>query len=171
MRRIGGYDGDCLFENLELMRTVLAAGGRVVTPLDLYVARRPPTTRQFLSQRVRQAYDDFAIPGRMAPWLGTGAGDDRPGCDAPRLGLVAGGAAAAIAHAELGRRRGGWRAVLPVSGSLLAPAWIAERAVCAWPALAGRTLRGGVRYGDVTITRSAHSVAELRSTLAGSPST
>jgi hypothetical protein len=41
----GGYDGDALFENLELMRTVRAAGGRVVTPLDLYVAPRPPRSR------------------------------------------------------------------------------------------------------------------------------
>ncbi len=46
------------------MRTVRAAGGTVLTPLDLYVARRPPTTAHFASQRVRQAYDDFAIPAR-----------------------------------------------------------------------------------------------------------
>lgn len=59
---IGAYDGDLIFENLELMRTVRAAGGQVDTALDLYVRRLPPTTHQFLSQRVRQAYDDFAIP-------------------------------------------------------------------------------------------------------------
>src|SRR5215204_5850316 len=50
----GGYDGDALFENLELMRTIRAAGGKVATPLDLYVPRRPPSTDHFLSQRVRQ---------------------------------------------------------------------------------------------------------------------
>src|SRR4029079_2928969 len=62
----GGYDGDVIFENLELMRTIEAAGGRVATPLDLYVRRLPPTTAHFISQRVRQAYDDFALPVRMA---------------------------------------------------------------------------------------------------------
>ncbi|HZE04390.1 MAG TPA: glycosyltransferase, partial [Solirubrobacteraceae bacterium] len=65
----GGYDGDVLFENLELIRTVRAQGGRVVSPLDLYVRRLPPTADHFLGQRVRQAYDDFAIPVRMATWL------------------------------------------------------------------------------------------------------
>lgn len=170
VRGIGGYDGDCLFENLELMRTVIAAGGRVVTPLDLWVARRPPSAGHFLSQRVRQAYDDFAIPARMVVWLGL----------APAAGLAlrhrrwrlaGGGIATAVTVAEVGRRRAGGAAVLPASSSLLAPAWLAERAVCAWLAVAVRTLRGGVRYGDGTIVRSAHSVSELRTTLVGSPST
>jgi hypothetical protein len=62
----GGYDGDAMFENLELIRTVLVAGGTVSSPLDLYVRRIPPTTRQFVGQRVRQAYDDFAQPPRLA---------------------------------------------------------------------------------------------------------
>ena len=65
----GAYDGDALFENLELMRTIRASGGVVLTPLDLYVARRPPDAAQFLSQRVRQAYDDFAIPARLCAFL------------------------------------------------------------------------------------------------------
>jgi hypothetical protein len=67
--RSGAYDGDALFENLELMRTIRAAGGTIVSPLDLYVARRPPDTAHFLSQRVRQAYDDFAIPARFVTFL------------------------------------------------------------------------------------------------------
>ena len=41
LRATGGYRGDVLFENLELVRTVLAAGGREAVPLDLYVRRRP----------------------------------------------------------------------------------------------------------------------------------
>jgi hypothetical protein len=170
IRGIGGYDGDCLFENLELMRSVLAAGGRVVTPLDLYVARRPPSARHFLSQRVRQAYDDFAIPARMGLMLALGPAlalaARRKGPSA--LGWAVG---ASVAVAEVGRRRGGGRSVLPVSGSLLAPAWLAERAVCAWLAVGARAFRGGVAYGDVRLSCSAHSVSELRATLAGSPST
>ena len=62
----GGYDGRALFENLELVRTVVAAGGREVLLDDLFVARRPPTSRHFWSQRVRQAYDELARPGRLA---------------------------------------------------------------------------------------------------------
>ena len=44
-----GYDGDVLFENLELIRTVRARGGRVVTPLDCYVRRLPCSARHFWS--------------------------------------------------------------------------------------------------------------------------
>src|SRR5690606_32390788 len=50
----GGYSGEALFENLELVRTVQAAGGREAVALDLLVERRPPTAVHFLSQRVRQ---------------------------------------------------------------------------------------------------------------------
>lgn len=67
-RASGTYDGDALFENLELMRTIRAAGGVVLTPLDLYVARRPPSAQHFFSQRVPQAYDDIAIPRASVPF-------------------------------------------------------------------------------------------------------
>ena len=168
LRRCGGYDGDSLFENLELMRTVLAHGGRVLTPLDLYVRRLPPSTRHFLSQRVPQAYDDFAIPRRMATWLallpiGLALGSRR------RWGTLGAAAVAATGIAEAGRRRAGGSEYFPVSAALLAPAWLAERAVCSW--LAVRDLfRGGVVYGGSRLKRSARSVAEIR-TLAKSPST
>lgn len=64
-----GYDGDVLFENLELLRTARARGGVVRRADDLYVTRRPPTTRHFLDQRPRQAYDSLAQPGRYAAEL------------------------------------------------------------------------------------------------------
>lgn len=154
------YDGDVLFENLELMRTVRAAGGAVVTPLDLYVPRRPPSAGHFRSQRLRQAYDDFAIPVRIGSFLALG-----PlviGLAARRRGaalvLLAG---CFVAIAEIGRRRAGGAAHFPAAGSLLAPAWVAERSVCAWLAL-GVKLRGGVRYREGRISRSATSAAELR---------
>lgn len=103
-----GYDGDVLFENLELIRTVRAAGGTHLAADDCLVARRPPSASHFLRQRVRQAYDSFAQPGRLAAellilpvvlvlavraprWL-------------PALGAVA------VAAAEAGRRRGDARA-------------------------------------------------------------
>jgi hypothetical protein len=159
--RAGGYDGDVIFENLELIRTIAAAGGRVISPLDLYVARRPPTTRHFLSQRVRQAYDDFAMPPRMAAWLAV----------VPSLALaLARGrrrepalvAAGLIALAELGRRRAGGRRYFPASASALAPLWVLERGFCAWLALRDRVTRGGIPYGDAVVPRAASSMRRLR---------
>ena len=161
----GGYDGDVLFENLELMRTVHAAGGRVATPLDLYVARRPPSTAHFLSQRVRQAYDDFAIPARIAAFLALAplaAGSLRQG----RGRRLLAGALVSMAVAEVGRRRAGGATRFPPSSSLLAPAWVAERSLCSWLAL-GAKLRGGVLYGGRRLRRSATPLRLLRRRHAG----
>jgi len=156
----GGYDGDALFENLELMRTIRAAGGVVLTPLDLYVSRRPPTTAHFLSQRVRQAYDDFAVPARLCAFLAVVP----VGTELARRGHVSRMLTAALASvgvAEVGRRRAGGAARFPLTGSLLAPAWIAERSVCSWLALCAR-LRGGIRYGEGRIRHSATPMRRLR---------
>lgn len=173
MLAMGMYDGDVLFENLELMRTVRAHGGSVASPLDLYVARVPPSAAHFWGQRTRQAYDDFALPLRMALWLAVlpllvlDGRFCKPVVDksAPprrrfRLALLA--AAVAIAVAELGRRRAGGRAYFPASSSLLAPVWVLERGVCAWLAVLQRLRFGGVRYGDSVIPVAAHSERQLR---------
>jgi hypothetical protein len=163
---VGGYDGDVIFENLELMRTIRAAGGSVISPLDLYVARTPPSTGHFLSQRVRQAYDDFAIPGRMATWLAV----------LPALGFAVGrrsrrgplgAGVATVALAELGRRRAGGRQRFPASASLLAPLWVLERAACSWLAIRDRVVHGGVPYGDGIVPRAASSMRRLRRRFAG----
>ena len=161
----GGYDADCLFENLELIRTVEAVGGRVVSPLDLYVRRLPATTARFWSQRVRQAYDDFALPARMAGELAllpAAAGL----LARRRAGVLAGAAALGVGVAELGRRRAGGAAVFPATCSLLAPAWLAERAVAAWLAVATRLVRGGVPYAGTVLAKSANSPRTLRRRLA-----
>jgi hypothetical protein len=159
--RAGGYDGDVIFENLELMRTIRACGGRVLSPLDLYVARRPPSAEHFLSQRVRQAYDDLAIPPRMAVWLTV----------LPALGVAAMrrrrlepavATAATIALAELGRRRAGGRRYFPAGASVLAPLWVLERAVCSWLAVRERVTHGGITYGGRVIPRAASSMRRLR---------
>jgi Glycosyltransferase like family 2 len=161
MLAMGMYDGDVLFENLELMRTVRAHGGSVAAPLDLYVARAPPSAAHFWGQRTRQAYDDFALPGRMALWLAVvpllllSALRRRP-----RLAL--GPVATAVGAAELGRLRAGGREYFPATSSLLAPVWILERGVCAWLAVWQRLRFGGVRYGDSVIPVAAHSERWLR---------
>ncbi|MEU8385704.1 glycosyltransferase [Streptosporangium sp. NPDC048865] len=158
---MGGYDGNVLFENLELIRTVGAHGGRERRPLDLYVRRLPPDPRRFWSQRVRQAYDDLAQPARMALFLAV----------APAVALalwrrrpapVLAGAGLAVGLAEIGRRRAGGRRVFPRSAALFAPVWLLERAVCSWLALAARLLRGGVFYAGRRIPVAAHSSRLLR---------
>lgn len=172
MLAMGMYDGDVLFENLELIRTVRAHGGSVVSPLDLYVARVPPPAAHFWGQRTRQAYDDFALPLRMALWLAVlpALALDRRHCrpgvhrvvrrrrprPAPALALLV------IAAAEVGRRRAGGRAVFPATAALLAPIWVLERGICAWLAVLQRLRFGGVRYGDSVIPRAAHSERQLR---------
>jgi Glycosyl transferase family 2 len=158
----GGYDGDALFENLELMRTIRAAGGSVVSPLDLYVARRPPSIEHFLSQRVRQAYDDFAMPARLCAFLALLPSAAWSARRWRRGGLrIVATALASMGVAELGRRRAGGSRYFPPSASLLAPAWIAERSLCSWLALAAR-IRGGVRYGDGRLRLAATSPRRLR---------
>ncbi|HKH65085.1 MAG TPA: glycosyltransferase family 2 protein [Solirubrobacterales bacterium] len=166
MLAMGLYDGDVLFENLELIRTVRAHGGSSVAPLDLYVARVPPSASHFWGQRIRQAYDDFALPARMALWLALlpalalARRFGRPGGD--KTALPAGAAGVAIALAEVGRRRAGGARVFPATSSLLAPLWVLERAVCAWLAVLQRLRFGGVRYGDSVIPLAAHSERQLR---------
>jgi len=160
LRSIGGYDGDVLFENLELVRTVAAAGGRVVEAPDLFVRRRPPTLARFLEQRPRQAYDDWAQPVRFAAFLAT----------APlavavarrRPALLAVGAASVVLAASVGRiRRGGRRVFDPVS-PWLAPLWVVERAILSWLAFGRRVFGGGCPYAGTVIRRAATPPRELR---------
>ncbi|HEX2023552.1 MAG TPA: glycosyltransferase [Acidimicrobiales bacterium] len=158
---VGGYDGDAMFENLELMRTIRAAGGTVVSPVDLYVRRLPPSTRQFVTQRVRQAYDDFAQPWRLVPSLAvlpaTAASLARR-----RAAPVVVGAAVTVALAEKGRRPAGGTAVFPASCSLFTPLWVAERAVCSWLAVYSRVRWGGVRYRGRVLPLAATPMRTVR---------
>ena len=158
----GGYD-PVLFENLELIRTVKAAGGQEKILPDLFVARRPPEPRHFLKQRTRQAYDDFAQPRRLATELSLLPAMAAAAC-LPRgrrgrafLGL----AAAPIVIAGIGRGRNNGAAVFPFRAVWCAPLWVLERAVCIWIALAFR-LAGGVPYAGTRLGTAAHSEAELQ---------
>jgi len=145
--RMGGYDGDVLFENLQLIRTVAAAGGRTVHAPDVYVRRLPPTSRRFWQQRVRQAYDEFAQPLRMAAFLSVlPAAVLLPGRG--RVALALG----TVALAEIGRRRRRGTRVFPATAALLAPVWLLERGACAWLAVGRRVLFGGVEYAGGRIS-------------------
>ncbi|GAA3583251.1 hypothetical protein GCM10022419_076290 [Nonomuraea rosea] len=173
--RMGGYDGDVLFENLELIRTVRAHGGVECRPAGLYVRRLPPDASRFWSQRVRQAYDDLAQPARLAFFLAvlpTVVPAVAAGLLRRRPGLVAAGAGAAtgvaIGLAEAGRRRAGGRRVFPWSASLFAPLWVLERATCSWLAVAA-VLRGGMPYAGRRLRLAAHSTRRLRRRRSGEP--
>src|SRR5690606_31206932 len=124
--------------------------GRELVALDLIVRRSPPSERQFLGQRVRQAYDELARPLRLAAGLailplGIAAGAR------VRLGMVVG----AIALAEVGRRRAGGRRAFPATSALWAPLWVAERAVTSWLALGSRVVLGGIPYRGAVLARAA----------------
>lgn len=159
----GGYDAHVLFENLELLRTIDAAGGREIRANDVFVRRLPPTFKHFSGQRVRQAYDDFAQPLRLAVEL----------CYAPlilagiyravrgRPGLAFAWPFAAWAIAEIGRRRDGGAQVFGGGAALWAPVWVLERAVSIWVA-AGHRVAGGMPYAGTKLKVSAHSASTLR---------
>ena len=159
----GGYDGAVLFENLELVRTIRALGGRELVAFDLYVSRRPPEAGHFWSQRVRQAYDEFARPLRLAAWLALLPGGilltARRWWAAALAVLFA-----ATALAEAGRRRAGGRAVFSVSASLMTPLWLLERSIAAWLAVGARLFLGGMPYRGGILSRAAtpSRVLELR---------
>jgi hypothetical protein len=129
--------------------------------MDLYVRRLSPTAAQFRSQRVRQAYDEFARPRVMlvelmlAPvlaWLVVRR----------RWGVVGVAAGASIAVAEFGRRRAGGARYFRWTASLCAPLWLLERGVCAWLAAWQRVRHGGVRYRGHVLRRAANSMSTLR---------
>jgi hypothetical protein len=158
--RIGGYRDDVLFENLELVRTIRAAGGRVRWAPDLFVPRRAPTVAIFADQRVRQAYDDFAQIPRLVIEAST-----LPGLSlvVKRRPAAAGGLAlAVIAAAEVGRRLDGGRSRFSPIASLVAPIWVLERAVCVWVAIGARIFKGGVRYRGGRLRKAASSRRDLR---------
>jgi hypothetical protein len=161
----GAYDGDVLFENLELIRTITAGGGACRSRPDITVLRRPPTTSHFVHQRVRQAYDELARPHVLAWQLAILPMTLRWLTRRQHARLLA-AALATGAAAEIGRRRDGGRAHFPFRASLCAPGWLLERGVCAWCAIVLRVL-GGVRYSGSRISRAAHSTRSLRAVLTG----
>ena len=161
LRRSGGYNGNVLFENLELVRTVIAAGGRARCRQDLFVRRLPPGTGHFWRQRIRQAYDEFARPARLLATLMLGPLFLTLTFRRQWSLLVTLFLLAPIAIAELGRRRDGGTRVFPWSAALWAPAWVVERALCVWAALGARLVFGGVPYGGRIVRTAATPVRVL----------
>jgi hypothetical protein len=161
LQATNGYDGSVMFENLELVRTVLASGGRERALYGAYVLRRPSTTRHFWSQRVRQAYDEIARPARMIFQLAV-LPLAIPLAITGHWLAIALGATAIVLAAELGRRREGATRVFPASTPLFAPLWVSERAICSWLALGARIFLGGVPYRGTILHRAATPMRVLR---------
>lgn len=157
---IGGYRDDVLFENLELIRTIRAAGGRVRWAPDVFVPRLAPSAAAFARQRVRQAYDDFAQVPRLiveAAILPVSIGLTRR-----RPALMASLGLATIGIAEVGRRRQGGVTRFPVAASFAAPLWLLERGLCIWISIGVRLLHGGIHYRGARIRTAASSSRHLR---------
>lgn len=154
----GGYSGDVLFENLELLRTIRAAGGREVRADDLFVSRVPCSVPHFRRQRVRQAYDDFAQPARLAAEAALLPVILLSLRKPARLAMLA---AASILVAEAGRRRAEGTRVFMADAAFWAPLWVLERAVGVWLA-AGWRIRGGIPYAGIRLRTAGHSVRRLR---------
>ncbi len=156
-----GYDGSVMFENLELVRTVLAAGGRESVLLGAYVLRRPSTTRHFWSQRVRQAYDEIARPVRFVIQLVVLPAMVTLAVTGHWIAIASVICAIALA-AEIGRRRAGATRAFPWYTPFFAPAWLAERALCSWLALGARIFLGGVPYRGAILHHAATPMRVLR---------
>ncbi|MBO0921950.1 glycosyltransferase [Cellulomonas sp. zg-ZUI222] len=156
-----GYADHVLFENLELVRTVQARGGRTRVARDLVVRRIPPAPGRFVDQRLRQAYDSHAQPVRLVAEL---AVLPLLAASARRYGPVRAVAAAVVLTAglaEAGRRRDRGTRFYPATSAAWAPLWLAERAVLSWVAL-GYRFTGGVPYGGTRIRTAAQSTRRLR---------
>jgi hypothetical protein len=158
---IGGYDGDVLFENLELLRSMRFGGAKIARPNDLFVRHLAPERHAFASQRVRQAYDDFTLPARMMLWLSL-LPVTLIALRRRRFGSIIAAGVGVTLIAEVGRRRGGGSRVYPATAPLFAPLWLAERALCSWGAVWYRLIKGGVPYRDGVIKRAATPPKELR---------
>jgi hypothetical protein len=149
-----GYNADVLFENFEMVRTIRAAGGRERVATGVFVRRLPPSASHYWSQRVRQAYDEFARPPRMLvalsilPVLTAAAAGGR-------YGIVAGIAGASLLAALAGWLRDrAWR-YFSFASVLCAPLWLLERGTSAWLALYQRCMYGGVHYAGGVIRDAA----------------
>lgn len=156
-----GYNADVLFENFELVRTIKARGGRELVARNLYVRRLPPDTAHFLSQRIRQAYDEFARPLRLTaalailPLVTLSLATRAWGVPLAAIALV-------LALAAFGRARDNGKRYFPALAVAASPLWVAERAICAWLALYQRLRYGGVRYAGGVLRDAASPAKELQ---------
>ena len=158
----GGYDGRAMFENLELVRTVVAAGGRearlddrlrvAAAAVARVISGRNACGRRTTSSR-GPAASPFSSPccrrSRSSPRPAVGARSPQApsrSCWPPKRG---------------GRGTAG-RASFPYAPSFFSLAWLAERAVCSWLAVGARVILGGVPYRGRILRHAATPMRVLR---------
>jgi hypothetical protein len=157
---LGGYDGDVMFENLELIRTVKAGYGQVLYKDDLYIRRLPPTDGHFWSQRVRQAFDDNAQPLRLGFFILLLPALIAAAFLSPLLPVIL--LALSILVAETGRHKFQGSRVFPLACSFYAPCWLLERGFCTWLALFHKLRNGGIQYNGRIIRIAANPIWKIR---------
>jgi hypothetical protein len=147
----GGYDGDVLFDNEELIRHLAQAGAGICYANNLFVQKRPPTFRKWLEQRPRQAYEDFGLRTKTVLFASLPviviAAILLAGLKAMMLtllGIILGAAGLAV----LGWSRGAARKFFPFHICLFAPLWIFERSVSTYWAFYWFFRYGGYPFGD-----------------------
>ena len=132
---------------------------RVSAP-GVFVRRMPPTVEQWLSDRPRQASDDFDFPMKTALFLAliplamllAALGGAR----------LASGYAGAIAFASVAmaiRGRVGAASFFPLRACLFAPLWVLERSMSVYWALFRRLRGTGVAVESTIQQRSTNRVA------------
>lgn len=151
MLEAGGYDGDVLFDNEELVRHLALSGANIAYGNDLFVEKRPPTFRKWLEQRPRQAYEDFGLRTKtilfaaLPPLLiATGVLFG----SRSMIGAMVTLALTSVLIAWLGRRRGQARIFFPLHICLFAPLWILERSLSTYWAFYWFFRKGGYPFGE-----------------------
>lgn len=133
---VGWWNGD------DPVRRLASLGAEVFSACEVFVRRLPPAFTAWLSERPKQADDDFAMPAKTAFFLAL----------LPVAALLAafggirltGGYAGAIVFGSVAlaiRGRGGAAPFFPLRACLCAPLWMAERSISVYWALF-RKLRG-----------------------------
>ena len=156
----GGYDGDVLFENLELIRRSAPTTAPLPPPRTSTSRAYPPAPRTFSASapaRLTTIRDAAAHGGLAGPPAGARYGGGDPSTRRGPRGRRSGDRAGRARTPPSGRDRG-----VPPAASVLAPLWVLERAVCSWLAVLQRLRFGGARYGNSIIPTAAHSESTLR---------
>jgi hypothetical protein len=148
--RGGGYDGNVLFDNEELIRHFARSGARICYANDFFVRKSLPAFRKWLEQRPRQAYEDFGLRAKTILFallpLAVAAAGILFGLNMMFL-FVALIALLSIGLALKGRARGVARNFFPLHVCLLAPLWVFERSLSTYWAFYWFLRRGGYPFG------------------------
>jgi hypothetical protein len=150
MLQSGGYDGDVLFDNEEIIRHFARHGARIAYANDFFIRKRPPTFRKWLEQRPRQAYEDFGLRFKtflFAALLPVAVAFALFNPKWLSIFLLS------ILIALRGWFRGAARKYFPVHVCFFAPLWILERMLSTYWAFYWLITRGGYPFGARVLSK------------------